>query len=98
MFDLERRYGVDQELAGKKAECDGGGSYPSVMPNGEWGLMPSRDLFKGLLTGAYFETGNISWRWYEMVILKDKPSNYPDEAVWCERGFLFVMDEAPESP
>ncbi|MBI2872789.1 MAG: hypothetical protein HYY00_06335 [Chloroflexi bacterium] len=89
----ERKYGLDKALAGKRAECDGGASYPAVMPNGEMGYMPSRETFKGRLTGLYFDQGDPPWRWYELMVLEDRPPNYPDETVWCEQGFLFIFDD-----
>lgn len=89
----ERKYGVDEALKGKWAECDGGASLPVVLPNGKWGLMPGRQTFKGVLTGLYFDEGNPPWRWYEMLITHDRPSDYPEETVWCEPGFLFLLGD-----
>lgn len=86
----ERKYAVDESMKGQYAECDGGASQPTILPNGEWGLMPSRETFKGVLTGLYFDQGDPPWRWYEMVILYERPEAYMDETVWCEPGFLFL--------
>jgi len=94
----ERSYGVDEAIKGKHAECDGGASHPSVMPNGDWGLMPSRETFKGVLTGLYFDQGDPPWRWYEMLILADRPANYPEETVWCEPGFIFLVGDEQAAP
>jgi hypothetical protein len=71
-------------LAGKRAECDGG--YVS-------GGLASREDFAGTLSGEYIEEGDPPWRWYYLHKLTKKPEDYDDEGVWCETGFLFVMDE-----
>ena len=68
------------------AECDGG----SVSSSGQ----AAREEFAGTLTGEYFEEGNPPWRWYFMNELTLKPDDHPEgEGVWCETGFLFVMDK-----
>ncbi len=89
----ERKYDVDESMKGQYAECDGGASQPTILPNGEWGLMPSRETFKGVLTGLYFDQGDPPWRWYEMVILHERPEGYMDETVWCEPGFIFLLGD-----
>lgn len=89
----KRRYGVDETLKGVFAECDGGGTIETIMPNGRIGIMPGRQLFKGVLTGLYFDQGNPPWRWYEMLVTQDRPEDYPEEIVWCEPGFLFLMGD-----
>ncbi|MEE8443395.1 MAG: hypothetical protein V3S37_06555 [Dehalococcoidia bacterium] len=96
--NYDRKYGVAEEVKGRYAECDGGASYPVVLPNGEWGMMPSRETFKGVLTGLYFDQGDPPWRWYEMVILHDRPAEYQEETVWCEPGFLFLEGEEQAGP
>lgn len=90
-----KRFGTDESVRGRYAECDGGGTLPTVLPNGQWGIMPGRQLFKGVLTGLYFDQGDPPWRWYEMLITRERPSDYPEEeeTVWCEPGFLFVSGD-----
>ena len=89
----QRKYGVDETLKGKYAECDGGGALETVLPNGQWGIMPGRQLFKGVLTGLYFDQGDPPWRFYEMLLPNERPEAYPMETVWCEPGFLFLLGD-----
>lgn len=88
---MERRYGLDQQLVGRLAECDGGG--PIVVGPGPRGVVPGRELFRGRLTGVFLEQGDPPWIWYQMGDLEIKPDNYTEEKVWCEKDFLFLMDE-----
>ncbi|MGH2586861.1 MAG: hypothetical protein ACRDJE_18260 [Dehalococcoidia bacterium] len=78
------RYGFDPAMAGRRAECDGG----SVDAEGR----ASREEFAGRLTGEYFEQGDPPWRWYLMTDLTQRPPYFEHESVWCDAGFLFVMD------
>lgn len=80
---------MDPTLAGKKAECEGGG--PSEIRPGV--VMPAREFFRGRLTGVYFDLGAPPARWYEMIALEVAPEEYAAESVWCEEGFLFVMED-----
>ena len=73
-------------MAGKLAECDGGGSIAGTKYAG-------REDFAGTLTGEYVDHGDPPWRWYLMVDLSEKPANYMDEGVWCESESLFLVDE-----
>ena len=79
--------GFDPELAGKIAECDGGGSMAGTKYAG-------REDFAGRLTGDYVDHGDPPWRWYLMGDLTLKPENYTNATVWCEKGNLFVKDES----
>lgn len=83
----EARGGFDAALAGRRAECDGGGPVFGT----RWAR---REEFTGLLTGEYVDHGDPPWRWYRMVELERKPEGFPAEAVWCESGSLFVCDDA----
>lgn len=84
--EYQRVRGFDPDVAGKRAECDGG----SVSGGG----LASREDFAGTLTGEYLEEGDPPWRWYFMTDLTKKPDDHPEgDGVWCETGFLFVMDE-----
>jgi hypothetical protein len=78
--------GFDASLAGKRAECDGGGPIAGTRYAG-------RQDFAGVLSGDYVDHGNPPWRWYLMVELSRKPEGYPDEAVWCESGSLFFPND-----
>ena len=82
---LPRRYGVEQSLAGRHAECDGGGAIPGTRYAG-------REEFAGDLTGEYVDHGDPPWRWYLLTDLSCKPSGYPAESVWCESESLFLID------
>ena len=86
---MEPTYGFDPDLAGKVAECDGG----TTAQGGPAGLLGSRDFFRGRLTGLYYDQGDPSWRWYELADLTVKPEEHPEDTVWCEKSFVFVMDE-----
>lgn len=77
--------GFDPAMAGKAAECDGGG------PFGEKYLR--REEFAGVLTGEYVDHGDPPWRWYLMKDLHRKPDQYPWDSVWCLQGNLFFEDE-----
>lgn len=72
-------------MAGRRAECDGGGAQVG-------GAVGSRDEFAGTLTGEYFDQGDPPWRWYLMRDLTRKPPEHGSDGVWCESGFLFVVD------
>ncbi|MBP1685946.1 MAG: hypothetical protein H6Q33_2089 [Deltaproteobacteria bacterium] len=78
--------GFDPAMAGKRAECDGGGPIEGTRFAG-------RQEFAGTLTGEYVDHGDPPWRWFLMVDLTKKPQSYFWEAVWCESGFLFLVDE-----
>lgn len=80
------RKGFDEAMAGKWAECDGGGAIVGTRYAG-------RQEFRGRLTGEYVEHGDPPWRWYLMVDLAEKPSNYDWDAVWCESGNIYLVDQ-----
>jgi hypothetical protein len=84
--EIPIRRGFDEAMAGKAAECDGGGQIPGTRYAG-------RQEFAGTLTGEYIDHGDPPWRWYFMVRLTRKPENYEHDAVWCESGNLFLADE-----
>ena len=88
---MERRYAVDPAMTMRLAECDGGG--PVRTDSGQ--VVSMRFLYRGRLTGVYFEEGEPPWRWYEMTDLSIKPPWHTDDSVWCEQGFLFLIDEPP---
>ena len=50
---MEREYGVDQRLIGRRAECEGGG--PVRVGEGSKGVIGGREFFRGRLTGIFFE-------------------------------------------
>lgn len=77
--------GFDAKMAGVRAECDGGGPVAGTR-------YASRQEFAGTLTGEYIDHGDPPWRWYLLTDLTQKPDNYPDDAVWCEQGNLWVRD------
>jgi hypothetical protein len=79
------RKGFDSEMAGKKAECDGGGHIAGTRFAG-------RQEFTGTLTGEFVDHGDPPWRWYLMVDLTQKPEGYPADAVWCESGSVFLLE------
>jgi hypothetical protein len=83
---VSARHGFDDAVAGKRAECDGGGLFA---PMG----LPRREEFTGKLTGEYVDHGDPPWRWYLMVELSRKPDGYPFESVWCESESLFFLKE-----
>jgi hypothetical protein len=81
------RKGFDREMAGKRAECDGGGQIAGTRFAG-------RQEFTGTLTGEFVDHGEPPWRWYLMVALTKKPEGYPADAVWCESQSVFVEGDA----
>jgi hypothetical protein len=83
---IPTKQGFDPAMAGKRAECDGGGPLAGTQFAG-------RQDFTGTLTGDYLDHGDPPSRWYLMVDLAKKPPNFAWEAVWCVSGFLFVIDE-----
>jgi len=83
---LSVRKGFDEDMAGKRAECDGGGSIGGTRHAG-------RQQFTGRLTGEYFDHGDPPWRWYLMIDLTEKPRNYEWGAVWCESENIYLVDE-----
>ena len=80
------RPGFDASVAGKRAECDGGHAIEGTHFAG-------RQEFTGTLTGQYVDHGDPPWRWYLLSDLTRKPESYPEDAVWCESGNLFILDE-----
>ena len=82
---MPTRHGVDAALAGRRAECDGGGSVPGTHFAG-------REEFAGNLTGEYVDHGDPPWRWYALADLSRKPPGYPADVVWCESESLFLID------
>jgi hypothetical protein len=84
--EIPIRRGFDEAMAGKTAECDGGGHIAGTRYAG-------RQEFTGTLTGDYIDHGDPPWRWYFMIRLTRKPENYEHDAVWCESGNLFLTDE-----
>ena len=82
----DARPGFDASVAGKKAECDGGHAIAGTRFAG-------RQEFTGTLTGEYVDHGEPAWRWYLLTGLTRKPEGYPGDAVWCESGNLFILDE-----
>jgi hypothetical protein len=82
---LPVQQGFDPDMAGKRAECDGGGPIQGTQ-------LAGRQEFAGTLTGEYIDHGDPPWRWFLMVNLTKKPQNYAWDAVWCESGFVFLID------
>lgn len=80
------RAGFDENLAGRLAECDGGGPIEGTRYAG-------RQDFRGRLTGEYVEEGDPPSRWYLMTDLTLKPPQFPSDAVWCEAGNIFLIRE-----
>lgn len=80
--------GFDPEMAGRRAECDGG----SLIEGTHFAV---RQDFAGVLTGDYVDHGDPAWRWYLMESLTLKPEGYPADSVWCESGMLFIVEEKP---
>ena len=78
--------GFDPEMAGRRAECDGGGPVEGTR-------YAARQDFAGMLTGEYIDHGDPPWRWYLMINLTKKPDGYLPDSVWCESGMLFVVEE-----
>ncbi len=73
-------------MAGKRAECDGGGPVAGTRFAG-------RQEFSGTLTGEYVDHGDPPWRWYLLSNLTAKPDGYDADTVWCEQGSLHVAGE-----
>ncbi len=78
--------GFDAEVAGRRAECDGGHAVIGTHFAG-------REEFAGTLTGDYVDHGDPPWRWYRLGELTQAPDGYVDTCVWCESGNLFMVDE-----
>ncbi|MBK7973493.1 MAG: hypothetical protein IPK07_09540 [Deltaproteobacteria bacterium] len=83
--------GFDASVAGKRAECDGGGPILGTRYAG-------RQEFTGTLSGEFVDHGDPPWRWYLLKDLERKPDNYADECVWCESGSVFLVDEPNRVP
>ncbi|MFQ5667754.1 MAG: hypothetical protein ACE5I7_15180 [Candidatus Binatia bacterium] len=84
---LPTRHGFDPKMAGRRAECDGGGLIMAGVRSA------TRQEFAGKLTGDYVDHGDPPWRWYLMVDLYRKPHGYAWDRVWCESGSLFPAGE-----
>jgi hypothetical protein len=83
---IPSRPGFDPALADKRTECDGGGPVAGTK-------LAGRQEFVGTLTGEYVDHGDPPWRWYLIVDLSGKPEGYPWDAVWCESGSLYLLDD-----
>lgn len=83
---VDTRPGFDAAMAGKRAECDGGGPIEGTR-------FAVRQEFTGTLSGDYVDHGDPPWRWYLMVDLTRKPDGYAWDSVWCEVGSIFLLDE-----
>ncbi len=83
--------GFDASVAGKRAECDGGGPIQGTRYAG-------REEFAGTLTGDFVDHGDPPWRWYLLGDLVKKPESYTDAVVWCESGSVFLVDEPDRVP
>ena len=86
MAGTRRSPANDPRLAGKRAECDGGGPAPG-------GHYVERQEFTGTLTGDYYEEGDPPWRWYLLADLTRKPEGFHADAVWCESESIFILHE-----
>ena len=84
--DPNARPGFDAALAGRRADCDGGSAIPGTRFAG-------RQEFTGTLTGDYVDHGEPAWRWYLLAELSRKPEGYTADAVWCESGSVFLLDD-----
>ncbi|MFQ5478881.1 MAG: hypothetical protein ACE5E4_09720 [Candidatus Binatia bacterium] len=78
--------GFDARVAGRRAECDGGGPIAGTRFAG-------RQEFTGTVSGEYVDHGDPPWRWYLMVDLVRKPEGWEADSVWCESSSLFFLDE-----
>ncbi len=90
MSQTKQMYGIDPHMIGRRALCDGG----VASAGGPAGMLGAWERFVGRLTGYYFEEGDPPWRWYLMADLAEKPEEYTEDSVWCESGFLFLLDDA----
>ena len=79
--------GFDPAMAGKHAECDGGGMVTGLP-------YAARQDFAGRLTGEYVDHGDPPWRWYLMTDFTYKPEGYVEDSVWCESGMIFCIESA----
>lgn len=87
MAKEEVQSGFDAAMAGKRAECDGGGAVAGTR-------LAGRQEFAGVLTGEYVDHDDPPWRWYLLGDLSRKPEGYAWETVWCESGSLFVLEDS----
>jgi hypothetical protein len=85
------RPGFDPAMAGRHAECDGGG----LLAGAGGHAYAARMEFVGTLTGEYVDHGDPAWRWYLLTHLVRKPDGWLDDAVWCESNSLFLAEEPP---
>jgi len=88
----QEEHSFHPELAGRRAECDGGAAVPGTR-------FASRQDFAGTLTGECVESGDPPWRWFRMTDLTMKPEGFAAEAVWCLEGNLYLVDaDGPAAP
>lgn len=77
--------GFNEDIAGKRAECEGGGNIKGTKYSG-------RQRFVGRLTGHYRDFGTYPWRWYLLTELTVKPQGYANEAVWCDEESIELLE------
>jgi len=87
----DAKRGFDREIAGCRAECDGGGLVPGTH-------YVAREEFTGTLTGDYVDHGDPPWRWLLMTDLVRRPDGFEAEGVWCESESVFLIDERASLP
>jgi hypothetical protein len=87
----DAKRGFDREIAGRRAECDGGGLVPGTHYVG-------REEFTGTLTGDFVDHGDPPWRWLLMKDLVRKPDGFAADGVWCESESVFMVDERASEP
>jgi hypothetical protein len=87
----DAKRGFDREIAGRRAECDGGGLVPGTHYVG-------REEFTGTLTGDFVDHGDPPWRWLLMKDLVCKPDGFEAGGVWCESESVFLIDERAPLP
>ena len=74
-----------EELAGRRATCDGGHAAPGA-------LVGARETFVGTLSGRRMVYGDPPWRWLELVDALQQPEGTTHERVWCDEACVFLED------
>lgn len=83
----EMRILFADEMAGRRATCEGGAQSSAGSPVG------GRETFVGTLSGRRMEYGDPPWKWLELVEITEGPEGFAEDHVWCDESFVFLHDE-----
>lgn len=79
----EAQITFDEDLAGQRAEADGGSHVPGTN-------FAARQSFAGTLTGRRMTQGDPPWHFLELAELTEKPEGFEHASVWCHEADVYL--------